>query len=711
MKTKFIFFILLGGSWLLLSTSISSCQTEKSKETPQEVGPSELVISEFMCFNKKTIKDGLNKSSDWIELLNLTKDTLFLEGYSITDNLQLKKKHLFTSGFILPESYQLFFASGEDATEAHLNFKLDKSGGAIVLRNPKGEVQSQVTYPKQFKDYSYLKANNVWQYSKFPTPGEENNAKDLISGIASPVAVLFMKEGDKIRVELTANEEGDIRYTTNGSSVFSASSKEYKKSILIDSNEVISAALFSEALITKRSVSAVYVDRKAHSLPVLSLVTDPKNLWSDSTGVFIEGLFKNYEDRSDSCERKASIQYFPTDGEVRQQAINFKIYGAGTRRRPKKSMTFKPRGGEMANWFFSSNKNEYIDGFVVRACYSDASRFKNEVVKGVNDIMDSDLLMQEYMPSVLYVNGEYWGVYNIYERKNDDFITAHTGKKVAHLLNGNTRQAKTVKGENTSYVAFLDEINSIDVKSIEAFDLIEENFEIESLLDFWVHELFTLKADRFNNRFWKSKEKSTKWSYVGYDFDIGFVWPINPRTKKHFKEKDAAGIEMFGKCIQNPQFSTRFFSRLSDYMNFGYTQTEVAKILERADALTREEFKLDFGRWKEEFPKSLDKGDSQKKKIADFIAPRSAYLRDSIAPEFGFDKQVVIRNLAPSRADVFVNGFKLKEEAIYFNDMDISIELKVGSGEFHWEKDGEKVELTNPVSFSVSTVLELKPSN
>ncbi|MFT5010686.1 MAG: hypothetical protein ACI9EA_001383 [Pseudomonadales bacterium] len=134
-------------------------------------------------------------------------------------------------------------------------------------------------------------------------------------------------------------------------------------------------------------------------------------------------------------------------------------------------------------------------------------------------------------------------------------------------------------------------------------------------------------------------------------------------------------------------------------------------MLSKADSLTKEEFKRDYTRWSEEWPKCLDKGDEQVKKLTKFVSPRSTYLRDSIAPIFGFDKQVLIKNSVPGQADVFVNGYKMKDEAIYFNDMDISIELKFDSGYFHWEKDGEKVELTNPVSFSLSTVLELKPSN
>jgi hypothetical protein len=708
MKIKLKFFLILSAlSCVLLSMSISSCQSEGSKASSR----AELIISEFMCSNKNTIKDKEEKSSDWIELTNLTNDTLFLNGYSLSDDANRLTRFTFSSGFILPRAQEIYYASGEKNKEGHLNFKLDKSGGDVFLINPGGEILNQIKYLRQFKDMSFVFVKGEWNYSKYPSPREVNNSKDLFSGIAPAVNIRLEKRESQIQVILSADEEGEIKYTTDGSSAFSDEAKVYKSSFLVDSNQVITAALFSETLITKRSVSAVYVDRKAHSLPVLSLVTDPKNLWSDSTGVFIEGLFKNYENRSDSCERKASIQYFAKEGEVRQQSINFKIYGAGTRGRPKKSMTFKPRGGEMPNWFFSSNKNEYIDGFVVRACYSDASRFKNEVVKGVNDIMGSDLLMQEYMPSVLYVNGEYWGLYNIYERKNDDFITAHTGKKVRHLLNGNSRQAKAERGSNESYNEFLDQLNVIDIKSVKAFELIQSEVELGSFMDFWVNELFTLKADRFNNRFWKTKEEDAKWSYVGYDFDIGFVWPINPRTKKNFSEKEAMGIEVFGKCIQNTAFATHFFKRLSDFMNFGYTPEEVGRILSKADSLTKEEFKRDYTRWSEEWPKCLDKGDEQVKKLTKFVSPRSTYLRDSIAPIFGFDKQVLIKNSVPGQADVFVNGYKMKDEAIYFNDMDISIELKFDSGYFHWEKDGEKVELTNPVSFSLSTVLELKPSN
>ncbi|MEJ6681028.1 MAG: CotH kinase family protein, partial [Flavobacteriales bacterium] len=246
-----------------------------------------------------------------------------------------------------------------------------------------------------------------------------------------------------------------------------------------------------------------------------------------------------------------------------------------------------------------------------------------------------------------------------------------------------------------------------------AFELIQSEVELGSFMDFWVNELFTLKADRFNNRFWKTKEEDAKWSYVGYDFDIGFVWPINPRTKKNFAEKEAMGIEIFGKCIQNPAFATHFFNRLSDFMNFGYTSEEVGRILFKADSLTSEEFKRDYNRWSEEWSKCLDKGDEQVKKLTNFVSPRSTYLRDSIAPIFGFDKQVLIKNSVPGQVDVFVNGYKMKDKAIYFNDMDIHIELKPidSSIDFYWQQDGEEVELKSITSYSDNTTLELKKAN
>ncbi len=706
MKIKLIFFLTISALLcVLLSMSISSCQSENPKVSTSV----DLIISEFMCSNKNTIKDEDEKSSDWIELTNLTSDTLFLKGFSLSDDPDRLTQYTFTSGFILPNTQELFYASGEKK-EGHLNFKLDKSGGEIILLNPSKEIINHIEYPGQFKDMSYIYVKDEWNYTASPSPKKANDSKDLLTGVAPLVNILFDKEESQIQVTLSADEKGELMYTTDGSSVFSGAAKVYRSPFSVDSNQVVTAALFSETLITKKEVSAVFVNKEIHSLPVISLVTAPKNLWSDSTGIFVPGLFKNFEDRSEKCERNASIQYFPVDGETKQLPVSFKIYGAGTRSRPKKSITIKPKGGEMSNWFFSSNESESIDGFVVRACYSDASRFKNEVVKGVNDIMNSELLMQEYHPSVLYVNGIYWGLFNIYERKNDDFITAHTGEKVKHLLNGNSRQARAEKGSNESYVEFLEKLNASDIKSKEAFELIQDELELGSFMDFWVNELYTLKADRFNNRFWKTKEEDSKWSYVGYDFDIGFVWPINPRTKRNFKEKDAMGIAIFGKCIQNPSFATLFFNRLSDFMNFGYNANEVESILIKANSLTEEEFKRDYKRWKEEWPKCLDKGEEQKKKIIKFISPRSEYLRDSIAPIFGFDKQVLIKNSISDRVDVLVNGYKIKNEAIYFNDMPIQIEVVPldDSIDYYWQNNEKEIELNSPVSFSHNTVLELK---
>ena len=125
MKIKLIFFLILSAlSCVLLSMSISSCQSEGSKVSSR----AELMISEFMCSNRNTIKDEEEKSSDWIELTNLTNDTLFLNGYSLSDDANRLTRFTFSSGFILPRAQEIYYASGEKNKEGHLNFKLDKSG-------------------------------------------------------------------------------------------------------------------------------------------------------------------------------------------------------------------------------------------------------------------------------------------------------------------------------------------------------------------------------------------------------------------------------------------------------------------------------------------------------------------------------------------------------------------------------------------------------
>ncbi len=688
--------------FILISSLVLFCSNKRAN--------SGVFISEFMASNKAFMMDEFEVYSDWIELSNPSKDTVDLTGYYLSDDSNNLTKYRIEGLSINPLKQVTLWASGKDSITGHVNFKLKKERGEILLTDPSGgEVISKVSYNTQVKNYSSTLVDSDWFLSASPSFGKENEKRGHYLKLAPEVAIDFEEKEGSLYTSLRASREGEIKFTIDGSSPFTKEAITYKEPFLMDSSSFIRAACFGENLLTIDESKRAYIPKTKHQLPVISLTTTPESLWDDSLGIYTMGSFDNCKKRTAEWVRKGSLEYYDLEGNIHEHDVDFKIYGAGTRVRPKKSLSVLTNDS-FPNYFFSSNGNEHLDGFVLRACYSDASRFKNEVVNGVNAAMKSNLLMQEYHPGALYINGEYWGLFNISERKNDEFIEAHRNKKVAHLMNANSRKVFAHKGENDSYVLFLDSINRMDFTSEKAFDYLSENFDLASLLDFWCHELYTLKADRFNNRFWKTDEEGAKWNYVGYDFDIGFVWPINPRTVKNFKVKDAAGIEIFGKLMENGRFSKMFFERLCDYMNFGYHPEVVSEILENADSLTREEFKLDYLRWEEEWPKCLDQGDVQKKKILSFLEPRSIYMRDSIASRFGFKDQVIIKNPDPEKGVILVNNYEVIDQAIYFTSMELDIKVIPAKGYSfnHWiDESSSKVNI--PSAFIADRAMTIEP--
>ena len=478
---------------------------------------------------------------------------------------------------------------------------------------------------------------------------------------------------------LSQPSDGEIMFTTDGSSPRGAKAKSYSQPFRVDSATVVRAWQKSKTLIPRYESRAVYVDLNKHQIPVVLLVTAPENLWDDEIGILVEGNDRNFEKRTDDWIRDGSIVYYENGQQVFSGAVDFKNYGAGTRVRPKKSMTIIA-DDPMPNHFFSSTEREEVDGFVLRACYSEASRFKNEAVNGVNQLMGSHTMMQEYHPVAFYINGNYWGIYNLSERKNTRFIQAHHGVTPTDILTSNGPRTTALKGSTDDFIQFIDSINSLTMNEPHIMNYVAENFDMTSLFDFWIHELYTNKSDRFNNKFWRSKKGDNKWRFVSYDFDIGFVWPDNPKTLKNFKDTEAVGINFFGRLMMNQEFSTAFFTRLCDYLNFGYTKSNMTNIIEELDSLTKHEFKLDYARWSSEWKKCLDQGDNSKKKIIKFMEPRAQHLRDSIAAAFELTEKVTIENPSPEKGNLYVNGHLVQAPAVYFTGMKVNLKAEPKEG-------------------------------
>ena len=670
--------------FLLVFVILGSCKTESLSKIEG------IKITEFMAKNDSALLVG-EEYHDWLEISNTSMDTVDLDGWYLSDNKKKLTKARITNCTLLPNQSKIFYASGQDSILDHVGFKLRSSSGRILLSNSEEAILDEVKYSQQVADYSSVLLGEKWVITKELSPGENKEPIQFYKGITKPVEIRFAESEGSVTVELSSDQSGDIYYSIDGNSITSENQKLYKGAFALDTNKIVFAELRNEEYYNLHQSARAYVNTEIHTLPVFSLVTNPDNLWDPETGIYTEGNYKNYNKRTDEWIKSGIIEY-QMDSLHEIVNVDYKIYGMGTRKRPKKSIACIGKG-LIDNNFFDSNTKKKVDGFVLRACYSDNSRYKNEIVKAVNDIMGGKTLMQEYQPVVLYMNGEYWGVYNLFERKNKDFIEAHYGIEPEHVLNGSHSTVKTVKGSDESFKKFSSELDSMDLEGSETFAFLDEHLDLESYTDFWIHELYTNKADRFNNRYWKVESDTAKWRYISYDFDVGFADPTNKRTLKYYQDDRNKGIHNFGNLIKNPEYKMMYFERLCDFLNFGYRADVAEEILEEVDSLIAVEFKRDFERWEPVWEKSKDDAEHQKKHILKYVTARKDFLLDSIASHFGLTEKVKIFKDFEVGAKLIVNGYEVIDSVVYFAGMPLDIKVKLDSGfEFEgWQGSDEDI--------------------
>jgi hypothetical protein len=135
--------------------------TFNANNNGEGVTPGTVVINEFMADND-SIPDPAGETDDWVELYNLTNQTLTLDGMYLSDNVSQPTKWQFpVSTTIAPLGYLIVWADdGAGQTGLHASWKLSASGEQICLSNPDLTVVDSVTFGMQATNHSLSRVPN-----------------------------------------------------------------------------------------------------------------------------------------------------------------------------------------------------------------------------------------------------------------------------------------------------------------------------------------------------------------------------------------------------------------------------------------------------------------------------------------------------------------------------------------------------------------------
>ncbi|MGE5612204.1 MAG: CotH kinase family protein, partial [Bacillota bacterium] len=284
---------------------------------PRWLLAADLVISEFMASNSKTLKDSEGDYSDWIEINNRGDASIDLNGWYLTDKSSELTEWRLPQRVLAPGEYLLVFASGKDMItaggELHTSFRLEASGEYLALVRPDGttvQFEYAPRFPAQSSDVSFGLAPDSDErvYFTKPTPQAANQLSASEPVFSQPGRTFF----GSLTVSLSTSSPGaQIRYTLDQSTP-TATSLLYTGPITLTKTTTVRARVFVSGIAPGPIASQCYfaLDTNAKSfrsnLPVVVIDSFGRSLGDTSltpvAAAFIETGADGYADITDRVD-------------------------------------------------------------------------------------------------------------------------------------------------------------------------------------------------------------------------------------------------------------------------------------------------------------------------------------------------------------------------------------------------------------------------
>lgn len=478
---------------------------------------SQIRINEVQARNLSTLISEISGNyDDWIELYNESDSSINISNWYLSDSKKTPNKWSFPKQTIIePNNYVVVFANKLNLG-LNSNFSLKLNGEKIYLFDPELNKIDEFKYPELANDISYGVSpinKKILVYFQSPTPGTKNSNHYFVSDIKNTIPRFthtagFYEESQIISMSCL-DTSATIYYTTDGSDP-TINSEKYTSPLSIKQTTVLKARTFSEHSLSSQTVTQTYFINESFTLPVISISTNPGNLFDNKNGFFVKGDNYNKENLEGSnylndWERPAWIEFFDEKGISKfKMCAGLKIHGKSTRHYEQKSLSVHARkkyGTERINYklFPKSESNEY-ESFILRNSGNDwgQSMIKDAVIQEIiRERMDID--MQEYAASVVFINGKYWGIYNIREKLNDEYIKYKYGypEKLINIVEADALEKKyvTTHGDGTDFFELMNFVKENSLKVEENYKYIESKIDINEYIDYTIAQLYFMNTD------------------------------------------------------------------------------------------------------------------------------------------------------------------------------------------------------------------------
>jgi len=619
----------------------------------------------------------------------------------------------------------------------HANFKI-KTGETLVLSDPEGTVLDSVGIPALPVSVSagrFPDGGKVWRWMSSPSPGAKNQppfvAGAVLSPLFDPPAGLYSSNP---AVTVAPASAGDtVRFTMDGADP-TESSPRFQNPVTVKATTVLRGRAFRTGYLPSPIVTQTYLIREQRDLPIVSLTTDPANLWDENTGIYVMGS----DPGSDfpyfganfwkEWERPVHVEFFETDGSrAFSLDAGVKIYGAWSRAWDQKSFALYFRdaydSAEIDHRIFINLPFRSFKTLILRNSGNDwqYTMFRDGLMHSLaQDRTRIDVLA--YRPAAIFLNGEYWGLLNLREKPDAHYLASHHGVDPDNLdllaYEGGS-EISVIDGRADAYKAMTGALVKMDMPAKEAYAFVHDRIDLDNYIDYMIAEIYFDNTDWPGNniKFWKPKVPGTKWRWILFDADFGFGLydgnGVNHNTLAFALDPAGPGWPnpphstfLFRKLVENPIFRNRFINRAADLLNSAFEKNRVLNVIDSLSSAIASEIPLHQDRW----PGSAQNWESRLNQLRDFANRRVPVLRSHFVSRLKLSGTVqIVLNVSDKTAGgIRVNSLNLKTfpwTGTYFKGVPVEVAALPNPGYRFagWSDPG----LADSIAVSISTVKSL----
>ena len=552
-----------------------------------------LQINEVMVF-KQFGDSPKGTGSDWVELKNVSGGDVQLSDYYLSDSAKDRLAYRLPEQVLASGEYALIYCDGSLDGGEYAPVKLDSQHEHLYLSRADESLADYVLLERIPYGSSFGRPEDGagFCYISSPTPGAENG-----SGVrrAAEKPVLLSSEGvfnDVDSVEVVLSAPGEIYYTTDGS-VPTESSDLYTGPLSVSSTTVLRAINVEPGCITSEVLNLSYIINEHHTLPVVSVLTDPDE-------IFPRGGM--YNDVDNVYEIPGAIEYFGEDGSF-SIACGLKLHGDVSKKVSGKrtlKICFRSRYEGNLNYDLFNNGVREFDSILLRHPAED------QMSTYLRDILIHDMAKQcfpalpclDYKFCILYIDGEYWGIYGIREAHSADHFANHYGYDADTVTCWQRLWSRsTTVGEACEFAL------SNNLVDDENFEHVAQYLDMDSLIGWTILQAWCANYDcnPSNVRYYYSTTDNVlRFGLSDLDlgmfthdlFDVPLYGSVNDGVRNNYDFNILAR-----KVFANRSYQLRMAQQLGDAFRGAMSDDNVVAMIEGYRTLLSPEVRRDMARW------------------------------------------------------------------------------------------------------------------